>query len=411
MTCPKGKVQCPDSYCIPLMFLCDGTAHCPNAEDEIDCGCDDSEREVLIVFEKGDVRGPDLEMLVKQLHSPKSIIRSIKYSSYVLSEGIAFTHRMLNILDKELKPFEFIDRNYECEYKILANDFLASIPFTQNFERTILYIQSSPMSEKIGELMFGNITENPNITIYRIMELSDVIEKNEFNFVIDVRVSHWKIFSSLASRYLPGLCKEKFSTACEGYYKCSSSKMCLNLDQVCDGVRDCIYGDDEFLCDFICPKQCTCEGFAARCTTFNDTEITSYPKQLRSLALQENRETKNILSKDILHFQFLYILNVSNCKIAQIQPNAFSKLINLRVLDLSNNLITTLFPSVFSGLQRLTMLKLDGNSHLSALESYTFQFLKSVRHLRISSTKIKTIASNTFAGLNLDLLEIHWQLF
>ena len=35
--CPAGFVKCPDSYCLPVSNICDGTRQCPNGDDEIDC--------------------------------------------------------------------------------------------------------------------------------------------------------------------------------------------------------------------------------------------------------------------------------------------------------------------------------------------------------------------------------------
>ncbi|CAD5123495.1 DgyrCDS11838 [Dimorphilus gyrociliatus] len=37
MTCPKDYVRCPNFYCIPLRYVCDGVWHCSNGEDEQNC--------------------------------------------------------------------------------------------------------------------------------------------------------------------------------------------------------------------------------------------------------------------------------------------------------------------------------------------------------------------------------------
>jgi hypothetical protein len=36
--CPVTTVKCPRSFCLPVRFICDGVIHCPDADDEKDCG-------------------------------------------------------------------------------------------------------------------------------------------------------------------------------------------------------------------------------------------------------------------------------------------------------------------------------------------------------------------------------------
>ncbi len=36
--CPDNYYKCPGNYCIPVHYICDGHWHCPNGEDEVDCG-------------------------------------------------------------------------------------------------------------------------------------------------------------------------------------------------------------------------------------------------------------------------------------------------------------------------------------------------------------------------------------
>ena len=54
-------------------------------------------------------------------------------------------------------------------------------------------------------------------------------------------------------------CSERQS--CAGQFRCYETIICLNIGSLCDSVRDCIYGDDEFFClqnTYYCPSGCRC---------------------------------------------------------------------------------------------------------------------------------------------------------
>lgn len=184
--------------------------------------------------------------------------------------------------------------------------------------------------------------------------------------------------------------------------------MCITLEQVCDGNVDCIHGDDEMLCNFICPENCKCTGFAMYCKSemFNGSNVASYPQHTRLLELRNTGNTEVVLAEGVFDLQFLYFLNLANSNIREIQENALIKLINLRVLDISDNLIVELTPSVFSGLQRLVTLNLDGNRYITTIEAFSFVHLQSLQTLRLMGTNIRKIVSNTFAGLTLQRLDL-----
>lgn len=170
-------------------------------------GCEDDEREVVIIYEDSDDRGPDISKLARQLYTQNSIVRSLKYKSTILPQGIPFEHRLLRVKDKEINPFQLLDRDYECEYKVLANEFLNTLRFSKHGKRGIIFIQSSLESEEIAKLMFTNITKPPDFAIYRASEEpAPVLKRREFPYVTDVPFKNWRIMSSLAARYLPDLC-------------------------------------------------------------------------------------------------------------------------------------------------------------------------------------------------------------
>lgn len=161
---------------------------------------------MIIIHEDSSDRGPNILKLAKQLYTSNSIVRSLMYKSVQLLKGIPFKHRLLQIKDKEIYPNLLIDREYECEYKVLANEFLDSVQFTKPISRSLIFIQSSSESHIIANLMFANISRKPEFTIYRIIESHSNSETGAFPYIIDARVQNWKILSTLAARYLPEVC-------------------------------------------------------------------------------------------------------------------------------------------------------------------------------------------------------------
>ncbi len=57
--------------------------------------------------------------------------------------------------------------------------------------------------------------------------------------------------------------------SCPGQFKCHKSSRCLSMDNMCDVIIDCMYGDDEFYCHPLlsnfCPENCTCVVFSIVC--------------------------------------------------------------------------------------------------------------------------------------------------
>ncbi|XP_052806499.1 G-protein coupled receptor GRL101-like [Mya arenaria] len=47
---------------------------------------------------------------------------------------------------------------------------------------------------------------------------------------------------------------------------CDRCHVCLDMNQICDGVVQCPNGDDERLCNFQCPENCACNDLSIVCT-------------------------------------------------------------------------------------------------------------------------------------------------
>ncbi|XP_072300081.1 toll-like receptor 5 [Eucyclogobius newberryi] len=90
------------------------------------------------------------------------------------------------------------------------------------------------------------------------------------------------------------------------------------------------------------------------------------------------------------------IINVSNNKINQINPNAFSGLQNtLRMLNLSSNLIGEIDSHTFDNLTDLRVLDLSFN-HIGALGHRAFSGLPSLKMLDLRGNSLRSLASTAY---------------
>ncbi|XP_053380174.1 uncharacterized protein LOC123556537 [Mercenaria mercenaria] len=408
--CPAHTVKCPRSFCIPLRFVCDGVKQCPDGNDEKDCGCQDNDREVLIMYEntRNQDRIQQMRTLAREFHTQNSIVRVLQYQARTNPDRLSFEHRILDISDELVKPHETVMRQFVCNYSILASDFINYIQFSKNGSAGIVFIQNSIESEIIADMMFGSVRVKPDFDLYRVRrETGDIAREDQFNFVTDVLIKRWEIMPTVGTMFFPRLCQDSSRVYCPGEYKCAASKKCISLEQVCDGHKQCFHGDDERLCQYTCPSKCNCSEYTANCSYANIDKTTWSRIHINSrlLDLSGNPGLHDVLRDSILEFPYLISLYMSRCGI-QLRSYGFQLLINLRILDLSYNNISTLPVFGFAGLGKLTSLNLLGNTDIYRIEPYALQGLQSLRKLKIARANISFISSNAFAGLRLDILNL-----
>ncbi|XP_053389711.1 uncharacterized protein LOC123562081 [Mercenaria mercenaria] len=408
VSCPENTVKCPGSYCIPLRFVCDGRNQCPGGEDEHDCACTDESREVILLIED---TSSQLESktaavsLAKQFFTSRSIVRLLFYKSQPRLKDFTLTHRVLEIQEERVSQFNEI----KCRYKSAARDLLRKLQFSKTHSNGIVFIEDSMESSIVAQLLLSNLSK-PAFSIYRIIkDYSLALNKpNLYKFVKDVHISRWGSLLSTGYRLFPEICTEASHVPCFGRYRCSSSKQCIPLEEICDGVVHCSNGDDERLCDFVCPQKCKCVGQTINCQAknFNMTDVNTMSIHTRSADLSRNSGIKDIISQDNLRFPFMLRLNISSSEIKIVNSMAFFHINNLITLDIANNRIEVLPENAFGNLHHLTFLNLDGNFELRVVSSSTFRGLRNIRSLRLSRTKLKIISSLTFSDLNLQSIDI-----
>ena len=194
--------------------------------------------------------------------------------------------------------------------------------------------------------------------------------------------------------------------SCPGLYRCQQSTTCLLLDEFCDNLRQCPYGDDEVGCDVTCPIGCSCQGFVFIChqieieTIFRDLSVEARKIDFSSSVFPNN----NFI---VPAYTYLADFKLFNCSIETILPYSFEQLMNLLHLDLSKNKLKVLQSYTFYGLTKLVTLNVKDNLMLGLIEPNAFMSLPNVKDLELSGTRMKTLFIGTFNGLgNLETLNI-----
>ena len=187
---------------------------------------------------------------------------------------------------------------------------------------------------------------------------------------------------------------------CPGYYRCRDSIVCVHPIHLCDGYPHCPQGDDEYLCDLMCPHNCTCYGNSFLCKSA-DILLTTFP-DLRSL---DARGT-DMKPSSVANNSMLVYLNMARCHLRVLH---LPYLPNLRILDVSDNSLTTLADKYLTKLPNLLVLLINRNpvtsDFLTHLENE--QVFPSILHLEMSKTKLPVLNTSAFRNFpNLQTLNL-----
>lgn len=110
-------------------------------------------------------------------------------------------------------PRDVINRDYVCNYSMLASHFVNNVQFTKNVSKGMIFVQSSNESEFVARLMFKNLKSKPDFEIFRIIEdpRRTIQDRTIFPFVTEVSVKRWDILSSMGSSLFPKICKSTYN--------------------------------------------------------------------------------------------------------------------------------------------------------------------------------------------------------
>ncbi|XP_053398506.1 uncharacterized protein LOC123558066 isoform X2 [Mercenaria mercenaria] len=411
--CQEGTVKCPGSYCIPLRFVCDGEVQCPGGQDEDGCGCEENENEVLLLYDSESTYMQKLDVynFAKQFSTATNTIRTLSFVVVRPLQDFNLGDIVLQITDTVMQPMVALNRIQECQYNVMAKNFIRYIKLSAEKTRGLIYIQDdNDVSKTLFNTLFGKVNlADLNLTIYRIMErrANDFTEES-MSQVSDVFVKRWSILNAMGAEFFPEFCRARTKVKCHNRYKCKWSKMCIPLNQVCDGQTQCKHGDDEQLCNFICPVNCSCIGYIANCSDsgFNVMRLSTISVTTRQLDLSFNNDLHNVLKGSYLDIMVLVTLNLSSCSINEVSRFAFRKIKNLVTLDLSYNSITVIQKQTFSYLKYLRVLRLEGNWDLSTIQPGAFEALSNIHDLNFAGARLTKITADTFSGLVLQSIDL-----
>ncbi len=189
-----------------------------------------------------------------------------------------------------------------------------------------------------------------------------------------------------------------------GLLRCKGEVYAVGPTEVCDskGIRHCPLGDDESLCNIdLCPQGCSCIGYAMACNAALH-HIPHFTTALKYMWLYENDitlETNSLLQYHNLIFLSLQKNNISViCKFTKHNEGIFSHQINAQILILSQNLITQVSAGCFRGLKNITTLDLSQND-IGYLENYPFSHMPTLRFLDLSDNNILQLGYGSFLGI------------
>lgn len=202
-------------------------------------------------------------------------------------------------------------------------------------------------------------------------------------------------------------CDKTGNFIAKGYFKCRNQSIFIQLENVCNKIFDCKYGNDEIFCfknsSKILPNFCSNHiSFDIICNFLNINIKQQLNNTIKKLTI---KNLKKFSSFSLIYLYELMYLNISFGFIEFLNENSY---LNLIVLDLSDNQISNITNNFLSTLIKLQYLNLRDNP-IKSWDDPIFSSTKNLNYLDISKTKIAHLSENSFAGLaNLEILKISY---
>ncbi len=217
---------------------------------------------------------------------------------------------------------------------------------------------------------------------------------------------------------------------CRGMFKCRNthSSSCIHVGRVCDSQEDCMFGDDELLCEVgetKCPDSCTCLALAFSCVNKTDhlpilrglhnfkyAFIVFSPDILSEISFLKCIEQLHLISNKLTEIcdfteslTELVIFDVRFNFVQILKTKCFNNLPHLQDIDISHNKIETIASHSFGNLPNLRKINLARNL-ISNLPSRIFTLAIHVDCLNFRGNKVTQFTTETLYPITLKRLEL-----
>ncbi len=184
---------------------------------------------------------------------------------------------------------------------------------------------------------------------------------------------------------------------CTGKFKCHKSHICLPVVNVCDKHPDCIWADDEFLCELqnvVCPKHCLCVNFAVSCVNLSKVSFGFHRTPYSSFHIIHC----HLVSFSDFAFENTVIANFSHNSLSDMS-GTFHDLSQLVSVDVSDNSICIVETKSFTNLPKLHFIYMRNNS-VSAVHSCAIAKIQFLLLLDLKENNLTFFGGNIFVNVS-----------
>ena len=397
ISCLSQHFKCNDGTCVVDIYRCDSVIDCFDGSDENSCDIYINNMTNQYVYV------PYL-LPRKNVMLIHSICDGI-YCNETLSreKDICFKYKLKQInlsstsqtdLSTGTKPFDIV---IEDIFILLAREKQLCLKLQKQVLTQLNYTQQLYLDIEFNTV--GKLTKCSDLRDVCIVGADERCDAPESVFAcIDFSCPGLFKCHRHYCIYMSAVCDEQYDceegddeifcpfTSCPGLLKCRGETRCVNREEICDNIVNCLHSmDDEISCNN-CPVNCECSGYAMMCHLENSIEQiipngTSYIKGLILKGVQ-----KQLFLNTIFISRLIY-LNASFCAIEKMLPShnkysvpsfiiiasflqneltdasflSASIFKNIVFLDLSFNRLSTFMYEQSSALEELIVLILRGN--------------------------------------------------